>query len=234
MQAVILAAGKGTRMKPLTLHVPKPMIRVLGKNLIEHNLTQLPKEVDELVIVVGYFAEQIINHFGDEFEGRKVTYVRQKKQLGTAHALFSCRNILKGKFVVMMADDLYFKDDIEKCINAGDNVILTKKIRGKFRGGKIIVDKENNLVEIREGIHNEKKALVNLGFYILTTNIFSFDMEKIEGSKEYGLPQTIVSMAKFLDVKIVEAKEWNQVTEPSDLKNLKRVLKKRYKKQKLL
>lgn len=57
MQVVFLAAGEGTRMRPLTYHVPKPMVRAGGKNLLEHNIDALPDTVDEIVIVVGYLAE---------------------------------------------------------------------------------------------------------------------------------------------------------------------------------
>lgn len=231
MQVVILAAGKGTRMRPLTLHVPKPMVRVLGKNFIEHNLKQLPKEVDELIIVVGYLSEQIMNHFGDEFEGRKVTYVRQDKLLGTGHALFACQKYIKGKFMVLMADDMYSLKDLKKCLKAGDNVMMVKKVRGKFQGGNIITDKKGNLLEIKEGTHNSKESFVNTAAYVLTPDIFKYKLEKIKNSKEYGLPQTIVKMSLDYPVKIVEAEDWHQVSSVEDLKKIEKVLKKRYKKK---
>ena len=230
MQAVILAAGKGERMKPLTFHIPKPMIRVLGKNLIEHNLTQLPPEVDELIIVVGYLAEQVMNHFGEEFEGRKVTYVKQKKMLGTGHALFACRPHIRGRFLVMMSDDMYSARDIEACLSAGDNVMMVKKVHGKFSGGRIITDKEGNLLEIREGVHNTKQALVNTALYVMTPDIFTYELEPIKDGKEYGLPQTMVKMIPEHPIKTVEAQDWYQISELSDLKSAERLLRKRYKK----
>jgi len=230
MQAVILAAGKGTRLRPVTLHIPKPMIRVLGKNFIEHNLTQLPKEVDELIIVVGYLSEQIMNHFGDEFEGRKVTYVKQKKALGTGHALFACKPYLRGRFMVMMADDIYSADDLKKVLLAGDNVMMTKKVRGKFTGGRIITDKSGVLKEIREGVHNTRQGHINAAVYVLTKDIFDYPLVKLEGRNEYGLPQTMLQMLDKHQIKTVEAKDWHQVSDLLDLKNIKRILKKRYKK----
>ncbi len=103
MQAIILAAGEGTRMYPLTRHVPKPLVRVNGKggvrkSLVEHNIDLLPEEVTELIFVVGYLKEQIINYFGDEFNGRKVIYVDQKKPLGTGHAISLVHKHIKSLF----------------------------------------------------------------------------------------------------------------------------------------
>ena len=114
MQAVLLAAGQGEKLRPITYDVPKPMIRIAGKNLIEHNIDQLPNEIDELIIVVGHLAPQIINHFGNEYKGKKITYVKQKKLLGTGHALSICKQHLKDRFLVMMSDDIYDRKDIER------------------------------------------------------------------------------------------------------------------------
>ncbi len=79
MQAVILAAGEGVRMRPLTLTKPKPLLEVLGKPLIRYATEGLPKEVTELIIVLGYRGEQIKAYCGTSFCGRTVTYVWQKQ-----------------------------------------------------------------------------------------------------------------------------------------------------------
>lgn len=226
MQAIILAAGEGTRMRPLTYHIPKPMARVGDKNLVEHNLEKLPKEVDELIFVVGYLAEQVINHFGDEFEGRKVTYVKQKKMLGSAHAVSLCQSQIKGRFVVMMSDDVYSKKDFKECLKH-DRAILVKKVHGKSAAGKVICDDEGHMTDILEGTHEDKGGiLANTNFFVLTPEYFNYDMVPIKGGKEYGLPQTVVKMSKDYPIKKVEATYWIKIDDMSDLKNFERELRK--------
>ena len=225
MQAVLLAAGKGVRMRPLTYHVPKPMARVGGKNLMEHNIAHLPDEVDELIIVVGYLAEQIINHFGDEYEGRKVTYVRQKKLLGTAHALSLCQQYIRGRFLVLMGDDLYGAGDIERCV-AHEWAWLVKKVRGKFTGGRILYDKDGNIVGVKEGTHNVRSGYVGTNLFVLQPEYFNYPMVAIKDGKEYGLPQTVALAAADFPIKMVEAREWRQVSDLKDLKRLQTTLSK--------
>lgn len=113
MQAVILAAGVGIRMRPLTETVPKPLLKVAGKPLIEYTLAALPNEIDEVIIVIGYLGEQIIKHFGESFDGKKIRYVKQKNLEGTARALFEAREFITDRFLVLMSDDIYSKNDIE-------------------------------------------------------------------------------------------------------------------------
>jgi len=221
MQAVILAAGRGTRLRPITYNIPKPMIRIAGKNLIEHNIDQLPEEIDELIIVVNYLAEQIMNHFGKECAGRKVRYVKQKKLLGTGHALSLCKNLLDNRFLVMMADDIYSGKDIRKCIKH-ERCILTKEVFGKFVGGRIKLDSSGHLENIVEGVHNKSKSLVNTGLYVLTDKFFKYDLVPLSGKKGYGLPQTVVKVARDLPIKIEKADFWLQI---NDLAGLKRVEK---------
>ncbi|MBN2127609.1 MAG: nucleotidyltransferase family protein, partial [Candidatus Diapherotrites archaeon] len=88
MNAVILAAGKGTRLKPLTDFVPKCMVELKGKPLIEWILTELKKAgIKKAVLVVGYKKEKIKEFIGEKFKGIEIEYVFQKKQLGTGNAL---------------------------------------------------------------------------------------------------------------------------------------------------
>ncbi len=229
MQVVILAAGKGTRLRPLTLHIPKPMIRVEGKNLIEHNLSKLPKEVDEIVFVVGYLSEQIKNHFGTEFEGRKVTYVEQKRALGTGHALFKCKDILRDKFMVMMADDIYSARDLKKMVQESkrkDNIMMVKKATGNFSGGKVILDKNGVLQDIKEVKFKAKNSYINTAVYILTKDIFDYPLVKLDGRNEYGLPQTMLQIRDKHKIYTVEATDWYQLSDLKDLEKIQKILKK--------
>ncbi len=230
MQAIILAAGEGTRMRPFTHHVPKPMARFTYKdgtrsNLVEANLELLPSDVTELIFVVGYLKEQIINHFGTEFNGRKVSYIEQKKPLGTGHAINLTQPLIKGRFLVMMGDDLYCKADMESVISGTGNAILVKKIRSKFSGGQMEFDKNGNLLAITEGTH--PKGYINAALYAIVPEYFNYKPVAIKSGKEYGLPQTLMTMKKEYPIRVIESKWWQQVSDMSDLKRLPTIMKKR-------
>src|SRR3989344_7054333 len=113
MQAVILAAGRGVRMGEVSKVTPKPMLSVLGKNLIQHKIDILPKEIDEIVIVTRHLEEQIHGFFKDNYDGRKITYVTQEELNGTGGAVWQAKEKLGDRFLVMMGDDIYIKKDIE-------------------------------------------------------------------------------------------------------------------------
>src|SRR5437016_4983418 len=109
MQAVILAAGHGTRMVELTQSVPKPMLTVAGKPLLEYKLDALPEKIDEVIIIVGYLGGVIQKHFGGLYDNKRILYVEQEKLDGTAGALWCAKDILHDRYLVMMGDDIYAK-----------------------------------------------------------------------------------------------------------------------------
>lgn len=224
MQAVILAAGQGTRLRPLTYASPKSLLRLAGKNLLEHNLECLPKKIDELIFVVGYLGDQIIGYFGNEFGGRKIKYVKQEELFGTGHALYLCKNLLKNRFLVMMGDDIYSENDIKKCLKH-KNCMLIYGIEGKFAGGQIKFDDSGNLQDIIEGDHNSVKSFVNTGLYALTKDFFDYPLVLLEKKREYGLPQTLVKMAQEHPVKTEKADFWLQINDLDGLKNAENILK---------
>jgi len=225
MQAVILAAGRGTRLRPLTYHVPKPMIRIAGKNLIEHNLDILPECISEIILVVGYLGEQIINHFGNEHKGIKIKYIKQNKLYGTGHAVFLCQELLKDRFLVFMGDDIYSNKDIKRCLKH-EQCVLAKEVSGKFRGGRIKLNKYGHMEDIIEGIHKKSKGLVNTGLYILNKKIFEYSLVPLKHKKEYGLPQTIIKMAQDYPVNIEKAGFWLQINDLNSLKRIEKILDK--------
>lgn len=224
MQVVILAAGRGIRMNHFTKDTPKPMINIGRMNLIEWKIEALPKEIDEVILVVGYLGEQIKKYFGKNFGGKKISYVEQKDLNGTGGALFLAKDILKGKFLVMMGDDIYSKEDIIFMIKNGWS-LLAKKVARKDKGAKIIMRENETIGEIIEGAELEKGDLNNAGMYCLGTEIFKYPLvPKVPGDKEFGLPQTIALAAKDIPVRIVLARRWLQVTSPEDIPKAERII----------
>ena len=217
MQAVILAAGRGKRMGSLTTEIPKPLLRVGGKTLLEHKLDRLPDEVNEIIFVIGYLGDKIRSYFGNEYWGIPIKYVEQKELLGTAHSLWQAKDLITGKFMVMMGDDINCESDLLKCASH-DWSLLVRKVPSLTRGGKVVYEGDR-IIDIIEGNnHDGKEGYVNAAVYTLQPEIFKYEMVKLPGSEEFGLPQTILRAAKDHELKIVESTEWISITDESDLK----------------
>jgi bifunctional UDP-N-acetylglucosamine pyrophosphorylase/glucosamine-1-phosphate N-acetyltransferase len=215
MQAVIMAAGEGTRMRPLTLKTPKGMLLIKGKPLLEWTLSFLPKEVDEVIIIVNYLADQIKNYFGDEWQGRKIKYVVQEELNGTGGAVQACRDAIKGKFIVVNGDDLFYKKDLEKLCQE-ELAILAFEVDDPSRFGVFKIDERGNLIDIIERPKTKEFKLINTGAYALNKNFFDYELVQIT-EKEFGLPQTVVKMTDRHEVKIIPAEYWFSVGNPDDL-----------------
>lgn len=220
MQAVILAAGKGTRMRPLTYEIPKPMVPIKGKPILEFTLRSLPDIVDEVIMVVGYLGYHIEEYFGNEFAGKKIKYIEQEELLGTAHALHCVRDHLQDrKFMVCMGDDLYLRTDIEECLKH-DLAILVKEIEPPHKYAVLEFDRDHNLTNIIEepGI-NPPSKLVNAALYVLDKRFFNYEMVPIKDGQEYGLPQTLMSLVNDNNnIKIVKANLWIPIGSEEDVK----------------
>ncbi len=217
MKAVILAAGKGTRMGKLSEETPKPMLKVLGKTLLEHKLDSLPLEIHEVVITVGHLKDKIVNVIGNDYKGRKITYVEQKELLGTAHALFECKEHLKDedKFLVMMGDDIYGREEMEECLRNAWAINICKKDSIKDKA-KTIFDDNGKIIDILEKYPIDEPGFIPTGMYGLTPEIFNEEMVAIPGG-EFGLPQTILAAKDKRTINAVWASFWLQITAPDDL-----------------
>ena len=218
MQAVILAAGLGMRLRPLTLKTPKPLLKVASKSILEHTMSMLPKEVDEVILVVGYLGHKIKKYFGEKYNGKSIKYVDQEKQLGTFHALKQAEPFLGKDFLILMADDLYSKEDLQKLLKFENSVLAhrTNQPSEKF-GACIPKDKIwlEDLIEKQPGLKN---VLANCGSYKLSSDIFK---EKViyGPTGEEWLSSMVGSLAKKKPVRIVEATSWFPIATAEDLKN---------------
>jgi glucose-1-phosphate thymidylyltransferase len=102
---VVLAAGEGTRLRPLTHNRPKPMLPAANRPILEHVLETLVEAgVTELVLVVGYKRDRVQEHFGPTFQDIPIRYVVQEKQLGSGHALLQAREAVDEPMLVVNGD----------------------------------------------------------------------------------------------------------------------------------
>lgn len=224
MQAVILTAGRGTRMNHLTENNNKNMLKINERPLLEYKLDALPEKIDEIIFVVGYLKGQIEEHFGDNYKGKKIKYVVQKELNGTGGAIHIAKDLLKDNFLVMYGDDLYNKKDIEELIKY-DLAVLAKEIEDVTRFGILNVDEEGNLTEIVEKPKESESKLAAIGLFVLNKKFFDYDLVPVGGG-EFGLPQTLAKMAKDYPVKIVKAQYWHPIGYPEDIKSAEKVISK--------
>lgn len=118
MKALVLAGGRGKRLEGISSNKNKCMLELGGKTLIEHNLNHIIKiNISDIVIVVGYRAEDIINRYGTEFKGKKIKYVIQSIQQGLVHAIDCSREALGNEdFMLFLGDEFLINPKHEKMI----------------------------------------------------------------------------------------------------------------------
>jgi bifunctional UDP-N-acetylglucosamine pyrophosphorylase/glucosamine-1-phosphate N-acetyltransferase len=213
MKAVILAAGKGMRLRPLTATRPKALLPVANRPVLEWNLSELEGIVDEAVIVTGYMGENIRSHLGGRFKNIRLTYVEQKEQLGTGHALMQTSEELKGRFIVLMGDDLYGRAGIQAALKQRFSVLVQK---GDTRNFGACISEAGLLSGIAEKSKKHVSDLINTGLYVLDDSIFSCTPGN-SARGEHELTDMIVQLAGQKQVSCVEGTDWIPIGYPWDL-----------------
>jgi UDP-N-acetylglucosamine diphosphorylase / glucose-1-phosphate thymidylyltransferase / UDP-N-acetylgalactosamine diphosphorylase / glucosamine-1-phosphate N-acetyltransferase / galactosamine-1-phosphate N-acetyltransferase len=224
MQIVILASGKGKRMGDLTKNVPKPMLKIKGKPILEHKLNALPREIKEIIFVIGYRGEQIMDYFKKCWNGMKITYVVQKNLNGTGAAVHLVKSFVGERFLVMMGDDLYHKKDIKKMLQH-NLAILGHEVEDTSLFGIIKADNRKNMTDVIEKPKKSKERLANTGLYMINRKFFDYELVQI-ASGEYGLPQTLAHMTKEHKIKVEKATDWFPIGNANDLKKAEEIIHK--------
>ena len=227
MKAIILAAGEGKRMRPLTLTTPKPMIPVLGKPLLHHIVDSLPKEITTVIFVVGYKGDQIRGYFGKTFEGREIIYVEQNEPLGTGHALELCRpHIREGeRFFFMIGDDLHSPKALENLLKY-PFAMLVHEHKNPERFGVVEVDKNNVVVGFEEKPLAPKSNLVSPAVFVLDDRIFKYPKVKHRTGEFFAVDQ-INQMMKDIPLIAEKSDFWFPVGYPEDIDALEFFLEKK-------
>lgn len=216
MQAVILAAGEGKRMRPLTLDRPKPLVLVAGRPIVEHIIDALPEEVDQVILVVGYKADMIKRHFGDSFNGRRIRYVHQWMPVGTAHALGMAEPLLaEGRFMLLNADDLHGTDALSESLTYPLALVATTHA-DPSRFGVLELNEDGTLASIIEKPEMPSSNLISTGAMVLDTRIFSYEAARHENG-EYFMTHPLNLFAKEHPIQVVEQEFWIPIGYPEDI-----------------
>lgn len=225
MKAVILAAGLGTRMRPLTNDRPKQMVAVSGRPILDYILDLLPGEITEIILVIGYRGELIRSHVGDTWQGRSVKYVEQTELKGTYDAVRLTEPLLnpEERFLVVFADDFYDKESFRKLLRH-PRAVLVHEVEHPERFGIVIADAEGRIIDIEEKPEHPKSNLAVTGAYVLDRHFFDYEPEA-HANGEYYFPPVIMKMIKDHPMYIEKADFWLPIGYPEDVARAEEVLK---------
>ncbi|AGB38744.1 UTP--glucose-1-phosphate uridylyltransferase AglF [Natronococcus occultus] len=179
MQAVVLAAGEGTRLRPLTEDKPKGMVEIDEEPILTHCFDQLVElGADELIVVVGYLKERIVEHYGDEYRGVPITYTHQREQNGLAHALLCVEEHIEDDFMLILGDNV-FEANLEDVVrrqreNRTDAAFLVEEVPWDeaSRYGVCDTNAYGEITDVVEKPEEPPSNLVMTGFYTFTPAIF--------------------------------------------------------------
>jgi dTDP-glucose pyrophosphorylase len=230
-KAVVLAAGRGTRMRELTADFPKPMINVRGKPVLQHIIEGLRDAGSRrLLIIVGYHAEMVRNFFGNgRHHGVQIEYATQTVQDGTGRVVDLARNFVGGSpFILSYGDILISPVNYNRVVDLTDDceaIVTVTRGEDVSKGGAVFVNKEMELVDLREKVEpgEPTSPWYNAGLYAFRPGIFEF-IARLKPSPrgEYELTDAIRDLAHSgKKVQALELNgEWADVRDPEVLAKL--------------
>ena len=194
--AVVLAAGEGTRLRPLTRNRPKPMLPAATRPILEHVLDELVEAgIRRLVLVVGYRRERVQRHFGPMYRDVPIEYVHQRKQLGSGHALLQARSVVSEPMVVVNGDHLIEASAVQAVAETFESknksaAVAVIERDDASRYGAVTLDGDV-LTEITERPDRGTYRLINAGIYAFDESIFRAIDETPLDAGELALTATV-------------------------------------------
>ena len=221
MDAVIIAAGEGTRMRPLTRGCPKPLLPLGESTLIEQTMDRCTDVVDRFVVVVGYMSETVEDQLGTAHDGIPIEYVTQEGALGTAHAIGCAREAVNDRFLVINGD-VVIDETLPRQLAASDGpTIAVQPVSNPSSYGVVEIE-GGEVTSLVEKPDDPPSNLINTGIYAFEPSIFEYiDQTEKSPRGEYEITEAIeLLMADDQSVTAVEYDgPWLDVGRPWELLN---------------
>lgn len=214
-QAVIAAAGKGSRMGAF-----KPLVELRGRPLIDHVGDALPSEVEEVIMIIGHSGHLLQNYCGNTFHGRSVRYVEQTELNGPAKALWLAEPFIEDRFILLFCDDKHRKFDMERLVRY-QHALAVAFSETPERFGVVETDDHDMVIDIVEKPEKPKSHWVSTGPIVHDRGLFEFEPNAPvvkDGKSEYFLPEVLVRSLQKYPLRAIEEQGWLAANTPGELR----------------
>jgi NDP-sugar pyrophosphorylase family protein len=207
MDAILLAAGLGTRLRPHTLHTPKPLLAVQGRPILDWTLGALPPAVDRVIVVVHYLAEQMEQYLRGQQHFREWATVPQGDPRGTGDALRRCQTHVRSeRFLVLNGDDLFGAADLADLASRPAGVLVAPVEEPK-KFGIAFLKQDRTLDRLLEKPDLSPPQLANTGAYVFPRTVFDLEIG-LSPRGEYEITDYVNQLAARQPFHVVPSTFW--------------------------
>ena len=207
MDAIILAAGLGTRLRPHTLTTPKPLLPVRRRPILDWTLAALPPSVERLIVVTHYLAEQVQAYLRGQSHQRNWRTVHQTTPRGTGDAFRSCRgHVTADRVLVLNGDDLYAAADLAALAEKPAG-LLVHAVDEPRKFGIVFTRPDGTLERLVEKPDLTGRQMANIGAYLFPQSALDIDLP-LSPRGEYEITDAVSAVAASQPVHAVPAKVW--------------------------
>lgn len=223
MKAILLAAGEGQRMRPLTFSEPKPLLKINGKPLIDYIIDSLTPEITEIIIVIRYLGDKIKDHLGNEYKDRRIFYIEGSDK-GNAYSFLAAKPFINNeRFMFIYADEFPNPKDVSNCLKHDLSVTVFESKNPKAHG-LAYLNQDGSIKQIIEKPENPESNLAVDGIMVLNEKIFNY--------RAISHPNGEFYFTSLLDQFVKEHKVWpvktsgfiGDITTPLDLDRVGKLL----------
>lgn len=224
MDAVILAAGEGMRMRPLTADTPKPLLRVAGKPILDHIFDALPDEITDAVIVTKYLGHQIRSYCGERFHGRLIRYADGSEK-GTAYSFLAAEPLVESqRFLFLYGDEFPDPDDIRRALLHEFSVVCWE-VADPWNHGVATIRSGGIIEEINEKPKEPKGNVIADGIMVVSKDIFSYPPLQKPGGGEYYFTSMVNQFIQDHAVhSVISEQKIGGISTPADIDRVERFL----------
>ncbi len=216
MKAVVLAAGEGTRIRPLSADRPKPTLPVADRPLVAHTVdAAVDAGAEEIVLVVGYEAESVRGYFGETYRGTPVSYAVQNERAGTAHAVNTARDHLEGPFAVLNGDNLYDPESIARLFEDAPAICALEVEDPRNYG--VLSTEDGAVTGIVEKPSDPPTTLANAGAYTFPADAREWLEVPASERGEHEITDVVAKVIDHYTVTPVAVSRWMDVGRPWEL-----------------